>query len=140
MARGWPMQVPHTWYKEALSKRWNLRINPVEKDAKPNALVMATKYNTIWDSVNLSIVRDAIHNEWVKCRFGGSTERQLADDVMDSRIVIAFSRTSSFGDLVNNWNKEVIAGTQSPTEQLDEEGDHLLDLSIREWEESGKGV
>ena len=102
--------------------------------------MIATKYNTIWDSVNLSIVRDAIHNAWFKCLFGRRTERQLADDLIDSRIVIGFSRTTSLGDLFNNWNKKVIAETQSLTERLDRDGDYLLDLSIREWEESGEVV
>ena len=118
LARGWPTAVVHAWYHEARDKRWLIRKNPVEKDAITDVLVIATKYNPIWESVRVDKVRDAIHSRWGNVP-DLSTFKDFFEALVDARITIAYSRTTSLGDLVNTWNKALLTEHIEEVETLD---------------------
>jgi hypothetical protein len=124
--RGWPIDILRAWFKELLEKRW--RVKDAEKDPAPDYLVLKTKYNPIWDGVKIQPIHDAMIKYWGsfqttarkaivhKVRPDGSYEQMTttvdatsaAQILISSRLVIAFSRTTSFGDLLNKWNKELL--------------------------------
>jgi hypothetical protein len=106
-----------------------------EEAANTDVLVIATKYNPIWESVNLSIVRDAIHKQWQQYQSFSLAGNAVAR-LMESRIVVAFSKTTSLGDLVNNWNSELLREAVEHPERLAEEDEFIQD-STMEGKEPG---
>jgi hypothetical protein len=140
--RGWPTTVLHTWFKEQLEKRWRHKDLEVEKSAT-DYLVMKTKYNPVWDGVKFGQIRDVIVNAWkegvtvtegvaessLPSKPGRASESVNPEEtslpaiqrLIQARMLVAYSRTTSFGDLVNTWNKNLLDMEDSEASELSEE-------------------
>jgi hypothetical protein len=55
------------------------------------------------------------------------SETSGAQQLISARMVIAFSRTTSFGDMVNHWNKDLLL-IEEPEMEL---ADHPKELQVR---------
>jgi hypothetical protein len=58
-------------------------------------------------------------------------ETHAAQRLISSRMVIAFSRTKSFGDAVNRWNKELLNTEEPESEQEPDRTNTTREVEIR---------
>jgi hypothetical protein len=100
----------------------------LEKEPASDYLALKTKYNPIWDGVKIGPIKDAMIKYWGSFTTADQmdsypvqqctvivgmkevivSEMRVAQRLISSRMVLAFSRTMSFGDMVNCWNKDLL--------------------------------
>ena len=103
--RGWPTEVLHSWSKSETEKRWGNKWD--EKPAPSKVFVLPTSYNPVWEQVKTSSVRNAILKFWNSYE-SNSKEGLATKELSEMRLLVAFSKTLSFGDLVSKWNADLL--------------------------------
>jgi hypothetical protein len=131
------MQVLYAWFKELLEKWWSQK--GAEKEPLLDDLVLKTQYNPIWDIIKIGPIHNAMIKDWgsftttdqtdsLPIRYYSSivgvkeviiSKMSMAQWLISARIVIAFSRTISFGDMVNHWNEDLLLVEEPEIELAD---------------------
>jgi hypothetical protein len=123
---GWPTHVLHAWFSALLQKQW--RNKGLEKEPASDYLALKTKYNPIWDGIKIGPIKDTMIKYWGSFTTADQTDSypiqrhtvvvgmkevivsamRAAQRLISSRMVLTFSRTMSFGNMVNRWNKDLL--------------------------------
>lgn len=106
LARGYPSKVLHSWVRAETEKRWRSSIEQLlgkPKEASTPPTIMKSEYNTVWNDIKPSKIRDAITRAWASGPLSDS-EMKFCQTFADRRMIIAYSKTRSLGDDVSSLN------------------------------------
>jgi hypothetical protein len=63
IARGYPVDLVHSWIKLNVTTRWNQRLGASKEDAQ-SVFVLKTKFNPVWHSFNVKELETLIIQPW----------------------------------------------------------------------------
>ncbi|EUC59168.1 hypothetical protein RSOL_299300, partial [Rhizoctonia solani AG-3 Rhs1AP] len=66
LARGYPLHEVNGWLRKHAESRWINRLAPREESTQSGLLVLKTRFNPVWDFINIHSVHDAVKLEWEK--------------------------------------------------------------------------
>jgi hypothetical protein len=142
LGRGYPKEILLKWRSMRYRKAWeNRHVPKVEKitvdgEDEPNALVLKTHFNEIWNHVDITRVIDAARVEWNRpytlreetFPSGVVLTTQIPfpmphRDLFAGRVLVSRKKTHQLVDFANAINKKII--NNGPQEDV--ESDHVLD-------------
>jgi hypothetical protein len=98
-ARGYPPYILHKWFGQV---SWGDRfvfLAGHRRETQTAPLLLPSHYNSVWDKVLISRIRDVMIQEW---KAGG------VPAPLRQKIVKCLSRTESLYDLSRQWNREIL--------------------------------
>jgi hypothetical protein len=101
--RGYPINLVEYWHNHYASKFWDHRLT--EREAAPEVQVMRTRFNPVWEHVNIHAVESAVKDQWEKDRNFG---RVIFPASMELPLVLSRGCTFNTGDLMTRLCKSVL--------------------------------
>lgn len=97
--RGYPAGILSSWFKQrSYSERWALWI-PKKIEEANVPLLFPSKYNEIWEYINVREVAEYMREEWLKGE---------CPDALLQPLIKSLSRSTNLGDLVSRWNTTIL--------------------------------
>jgi hypothetical protein len=61
---GYPINLVEYWHNKFASRFWDVRLS--EREATPKVQVVRTRFNPVWEHVNIHAVENTVKDQWEK--------------------------------------------------------------------------
>ncbi|RAH63700.1 uncharacterized protein BO66DRAFT_287583, partial [Aspergillus aculeatinus CBS 121060] len=98
-ARGYPPYVLSKWFKQVTwGDRSSILVGRRKEQIVP-PLILPSHYNSVWDEILTSRIREAMIKEW---------KHGDIPPALNQKLVKSLSRTTSLFDCTRQWNREIL--------------------------------
>ncbi|KAG8724680.1 hypothetical protein FRC12_024281, partial [Ceratobasidium sp. 428] len=91
------------WHNKYANEFWDRRLTT--REAPPKIQVVRTRFNPVWEDVNIHDIETAVKEQWQK---DTSFSRQTLPASMTLPLVLSRQRTANLGNFVTRLRKTVL--------------------------------
>ncbi|KAG8684899.1 hypothetical protein FRC09_015076 [Ceratobasidium sp. 395] len=101
--QGYPPNLIASWHNKYANEFWDWRLTT--REAPPKIQVVRTRFNPVWEDVNIHDIETAVKEQWQK---DTSFSRQTLPASMTLPLVLSRQKTANLGNFVTRLRKTVL--------------------------------